>query len=100
MTHLATTLIRKIAQRDNQTLTIEWSDGLTGHYRLSDLQRCCPCAACVDEQTGARRPRDVHPDVRAVRVTNVGRYALRVQFTSGCSTGIYDFALLRKAFPL
>lgn len=90
--------IRKIEQKDNFTFSIMWSDGLQGDYRLSELQKRCPCAACVDEATGKRlvEEKNVKPDVRATRITSVGRYALRIQFTSGCSTGIYEFDLLHR----
>lgn len=90
--------VRSISQKDNHTFTIEWSDNKVCDYRLSDLQKQCPCAHCVDESTGKRMldPSTVKPDVRAVRVANVGRYALRIQFTSGCSTGIYSFDMLRS----
>jgi DUF971 family protein len=91
-------LVKKIRQKDNHTFTIEWSDGVAADYRLNDLQRMCPCAHCVDEMTGKRllNANSVRDDVRASRVINVGRYALRVQFTSGCSTGIYSFTMLRQ----
>jgi DUF971 family protein len=89
-------LIRTIQQRDNHSFTIQWSDGATHHFKLSELQRLCPCARCVDENTGQRRinPASVDENVRAITIRNVGRYALRIQFTSGCSTGIYDFDML------
>lgn len=90
-------LVRTIEQKDNHIFTIEWSDGATGTYRLSDLQRQCPCAKCVDEWTG--KPlldkNTVKNDVKARRIVSLGRYALRIEFTSGCSTGIYGFDLLR-----
>lgn len=90
-------VVRKIAQKDNHTFTIEWSDGLISDYRLSDLQKRCPCASCNDENTGQRLidEKSIKQDVKAKRMTSVGRYALRVEFTSGCSAGIYDFDLLR-----
>lgn len=91
-------LVKTIKQKDNHTFTIEWSDGKICNYRLSDLQKNCPCAACVDENTGKRM---VHPDridvnVRATRVSSLGRYAIKINFTSGCSNGIYGFDYLRK----
>lgn len=91
-------LVRAIKQKDNHTFTIEWSDGSICDYRLSELQKQCPCANCTDEWTGKRilNEASVKSDVRAVRITNVGRYALRIQFTSGCSTGIYGFDMLHK----
>lgn len=91
-------LVRSISQKDNHTFTIVWSDGKSCDYRLSDLQKCCPCANCIDEATGQRLLNEstVKSDVKAVRIANVGRYALRIHFTSGCSTGIYSFDLLRS----
>lgn len=89
-------LVRKILQKDNYTFTIEWSDSSVADYRLSDLQKRCPCANCTDEITGKRLldENSVKHDVKAVRIASVGRYALKIQFTSGCSTGIYSFDML------
>lgn len=90
--------IRGLQQKDNYTFTIEWSDGQIYHYRLSTLQKYCPCANCTDEVTGKRRndAKNLNDDVRAQRIVSVGRYALRIYFTSGCSKGIFDFNLLRR----
>lgn len=91
-------MIRSLVQKDNHTFTIEWNDGKIAEYRLSELQKQCPCARCVDELTGKRIVQEstINEDVRAKGIDKVGRYALRVEFTSGCSTGIYDFDMLRK----
>ncbi|WP_068467376.1 DUF971 domain-containing protein [Candidatus Protochlamydia phocaeensis] len=90
--------IHGITQEDNHTFSITWSDGQKQRFRLSDLQRVCPCANCVDEHTGKRRMDStiIRDDVRATAIRSVGRYALQIQFTSGCSTGIYSFDMLRK----
>jgi ATP-binding protein involved in chromosome partitioning len=85
--------IRHIFQKDQTRFTIEWTDGKLKDYRLSDLQRACPCAVCGEKKTGDVR---VDPEVEAVRIVNVGRYALRIEFTSGCSQGIYPFGFLHK----
>lgn len=91
-------LLLNIQQKDNYSFTIDWSDGTSATYSLSELQKKCPCANCNDEVTGKRvvDPATVQPDVRAVRIKNVGRYAMKIQFTSGCSTGIYDYNMLHK----
>ena len=91
-------LIKKIHQKDNVTFQIEWSDGITTDYRLGALQKSCPCAQCFDPATGKQLCNESQLDsnVRAVRLVNAGRYALRIDFTSGCSKGIYTFALLRQ----
>jgi len=91
-------LIKTIAQKDNHIFTIEWADGIAHDYRLSSVQKQCPCAGCNDEITGKKLldEKSIKEDVRAVRIVNVGRYALRIQFTLGCSNGIYGFDMLRK----
>lgn len=81
-------LIRRLEQEDSFNFIIEWSDGLVGRYRLSDLQNRCSCARCVNG------PKAVQLDVRAAHIFSVGRYALRIQYTSGCSAGIYSFDML------
>jgi DUF971 family protein len=89
--------VRQICQKDNYTFSIQWNDGLIQDFRLCDLQRNCPCAHCTDEMTGQRLvdPKTVSDDVKAIVIRSVGRYGLRIQFTSGCSTGIYSFDRLR-----
>ncbi len=98
MIRTAPILIRRIAQLDNHRFVVEWNDGKVGTYSLSELQRHCPCAGCVDEKSGRRvvDPAAVEDTVRCKTIRNVGRYALRIQFTSGCSNGIYGFDMLRQ----
>jgi DUF971 family protein len=90
--------IKAINQCDNHTFMIEWADGVIQRYRLCDIQRCCPCANCTDEFTGMPLldPNTVKDDVRAVKIKSIGKYGLQIQFTSGCSTGIYSFDQLRQ----
>lgn len=91
-------LISRIYQKDGHAFTIEWADGRTYDYTLSGLQKNCPCARCRDEKTGRSliAPSSLDPEVRAVRIHNLGRYALRIEFTSGCSRGVYTYAFLRE----
>lgn len=90
--------IRKIWQKNNYTFSIQWNDESIQDFRLSQLQRQCPCASCVDEITGQSLidPQRIPEDVRAVVIRSVGRYGIRIQFTSGCSTGIYSYNQLIK----
>jgi DUF971 family protein len=89
-------LIRRIIQKDRTQFTIEWTDGKIADYRLSDLQRQCFCARCRDERTGKILidRASVDDEVEAIRIVSVGRYALRIEFTSGCSQGIYTYSFL------
>lgn len=83
-------LIKRIVQKDNFHFTIDWSDGSSFDYRLSVLQKRCPCAKCHEQA------QIVDEEVRAKTIKSVGRYALRIQFTTGCSLGIYSYTMLRK----
>jgi DUF971 family protein len=85
--------IRDIRQVDSYTFVIEWSDEVLNFYRLSDLQRNCPCAGCHAENSEFAYGDE---DVKAISITNVGSYAIRITFASGCSRGIYDFQMLRQ----
>jgi DUF971 family protein len=85
--------VRTIKQRDNESFTIIWTDGCENHYNLAKLQQICPCASCRRVREAGQIPNNGR--VGAVRIVGVGRYALRIQFTTGCSNGIYDFEMLR-----
>lgn len=89
-------IVKKIDQIDNHAFSIEWADGVVTKYRLSDLQKACPCANCTDVKVvAAKKDEPLETDVRASSITSVGRYALRIQFTKGCSQGIFGFDMLR-----
>lgn len=90
--------VAKIWQKDNYTFSIQWNDGFIQDFRLSELQRNCPCAHCNDESTGKKLvdSKKIPDDLRAIFIRSVGRYGLRIQFTSGCSMGIYSFDRLRR----
>jgi DUF971 family protein len=90
--------VTQIWQKNNHAFSIRWNDGIVQDFKLCDLQRNCPCANCADEITGSRLldPQTVSDNVRAIVIRSVGRYGLRIQFASGCSTGIYSFDRLRK----
>lgn len=87
-------LIKKISQKDRFTFAIEWLDGLLSEFRLCDVQNHCPCIACREKRL--HKEINVYSDVKAFRIQSVGRYALRIEFTSGCSKGIYPYSLLRR----
>lgn len=91
--------IKEIRQKDNYTFSILWTDGEETEHRLSDLQKQCPCALCRDEISGKQivDPATLNKLVRARRIVSVGRYALRIEFTSGCSLGIFGFDFLRAS---
>lgn len=82
--------IHKIFQKDRTTFIIEWQDGKVSEYDLRDLQRNCPCAACVNKEI------NVDANLSAKGVQRVGTYGLQIAFTTGCSKGIYSFEFLKQ----
>lgn len=89
-----TLLVKKMWLADQHQLSIEWTDEAITTFRLSQLQARCPCAGCAEARKKGTLA--VDEQVRAESVINVGRYALRIFFNSGCSAGIYEFSWLRS----
>lgn len=81
---------KEIRQVDNYIFMISWTDGKSDFFKLSYLQRKCPCSFCLGQGQG------VEEEVKAVRIISVGSYALQIEFTSGCSKGIFTFSFLRS----
>ncbi|MFQ5698979.1 MAG: DUF971 domain-containing protein [Myxococcota bacterium] len=88
---------REIRQDGPGHLQIEWADGTCHRYPVRALRLACPCARCVEEMTGRPllREEDVPADVRPIRITPVGLYAIAIQWSDGHDTGIYTFEWLR-----
>ena len=84
--------IQAIHQNDRLEFTIEWTDGKLSHYIFKELQRRCNCAACSE-----KKREQVEEDVEGIRIENVGNYALKITFSSGCSKGIYPVSFLRRS---
>jgi ATP-binding protein involved in chromosome partitioning len=83
---------------DDGNLILEWADGVKGKVSPYDLRINCPCASCIDEDTGKRTldPKQVPLDIKINGYQTVGRYALAFDFTDRHDTGIYRFDMLRE----
>mgnify|MGYP003580206581 CR=1 FL=1 len=91
----------QIAQAGRDKLRIVWSDGHESVYPVRELRLACPCAHCVEEFTGRPllKTEGVPEDVKPVRISPVGRYALSFEWSDGHSSGIYTFEYLRGICP-
>lgn len=76
---------------NSDKIKIEWVDGLVREYEGREVQRYCPCIVCRDI-----KDQGLQDKVEIKEVTAVGKYGLKIQFSHGCSSGIYPFAMLRK----
>jgi DUF971 family protein len=58
-----------------------------------ELRFECPCAVCVDENTGKRviTRESIKPGIRVLGANIIGRYALQYDWSDGHSTGMYHF---------
>jgi len=86
----------EIGRADQHDVRIRWSDGAEKVYLARPLRLKCPCAMCVDEDTGLRILKDpgVPLDVHPVKIEPVGRYAIAIQWSDGHNTGIYTWEWL------
>lgn len=82
--------IEKISRVEEYSFSVEWSDGQVDHFSFYELQQACPCQRCVAQETKSDK------EVRALKIEKVGRYALRILFTSGCSMGMFTLPFLRE----
>lgn len=84
--------VREINKEDRYHFSIKWLDGKESLYRSCDVQRLCPCVKCSQN----RETLKVDPHAEVEQIARVGRFGLQLQFTKGCSQGIYSFSLLRE----
>ncbi len=77
---------------------IVWSDGKTSLASFKDLRYLCPCAHCVDENTGRRliTKESIRDDVAPQKVQTVGNYAVNIHWSDNHSTGLYGYDYLRR----
>lgn len=101
MTEAAKPVPVEIGRANQYDVKVKWQDGHESVYPARELRLKCPCAACVDEMTGALRliASSVPQSVQPLKVELVGRYAISLTWSDGHNTGIYPFEYLRKLCP-
>ncbi len=88
-----------LSLRDDQTLVIDWSDGLRRVYDVRELRGHCPCATCNTERSRAgseTAPLGLGQKITVQEMTPVGNYAYNIHFSDGHTTGIYPLDFLRS----
>ncbi|MFN4225152.1 MAG: gamma-butyrobetaine hydroxylase-like domain-containing protein [Hyphomonas sp.] len=79
-----------------QELAADWDDGLSGRVSYRTLRLESPSAEVQGHGKGAKPPPPAVPDdIRVLKAEPVGRYALRLFFSDGHSSGLYTWGLLR-----
>ena len=82
-------------------LALAWGDGKEDYINLRKLREACPCAVCQGEPDAMGyvvKPTVTHTEksFQALRMQQVGGYALQITWADGHSSGIYSYDLLRK----
>ena len=80
--------ISEVRQKDAHHMEISIEGGWA-ILSLALIQENCPCARCKIKKKCA-------VDVALLEFSRVGRYAVRLTFSSGCSQGIYPLSLLQR----
>ncbi len=84
-------------ENNNTSINFEWKDGTKSSVDVYSLRTQCPCAVCVDENSGQRilKPEQIPLTIKALSLKAVGRYGISIQFSDGHNTGIYTFKRLK-----
>ena len=83
-------------------LAVVWDDGHESVLSSRELRTSCPCAECrVKAGSGAPGPAPSGLSLamappRLIGSEEVGRYAVRLLWSDGHSTGLFEFPLLRR----
>lgn len=99
-----TQLMLRSLKGDAQSLTLEWSDGVTQQITWRALRDNCPCAHCKTKR--AEPPPPVNPfnilkpseaaPLKANSMKPAGNYAYAIDFSDGHNSGIYSLEYLRE----
>ena len=104
----------KIHVSSGAGVDITWADNHTSHYDFAYLREECPCATC-NEKRDQDQPHKhpganavpisspalpmFKPKIRAQSATQVGNYAVQINFNDGHNTGIFSYDHLRTICP-
>jgi DUF971 family protein len=80
-----------------QELLAEFEDGRSGRVDYRTLRLESPSAEVQGHGSGPKPPPPVVPaDIKVVKAEPVGRYAVRLFFSDGHSSGLYTWNILRS----
>jgi DUF971 family protein len=89
----------------DRAMTIQWGDGHRSVYPFDLLRKECPCAVCREARAATDDlfkvvTNTVGPgEVTVTGAEQVGRYAVRFNWSDGHNTGIYSYEYLRAICP-
>ena len=88
-------------ERSGEYCIVRFDDGSS--YKLSylSIRSRCQCAKCKPRQVNEQRIIELEEEISRLilekpKVELVGRYGIRFEWPTGCSSGIHSFTHLRK----
>ena len=89
--------VKLVFRKSAQELFAEFDDGKSGTISYKRLRENSPSAEVRGHGGGPPPPQKPVPDdINVVQAEPVGRYAVRIVFTDGHDTGLYDWGLIRQ----
>jgi len=79
----------KIEKRDGGGVDLVWSDDIRQSIAACTLEKLCPCTLCK----GAEKNTNACIGIDSIQL--IGSFAMKFQFSKGCSHGIYSFGMIR-----
>jgi DUF971 family protein len=101
----------KIQVSSGAGVDITWADNHVSHYDFAYLREECPCATCNEKRDEKQRhgagnaPAQspllpmYKPKIKAQSASQVGNYAIQINFNDGHNTGIFSYEHLRTICP-
>tara|TARA_B110000263_G_scaffold137450_1_gene119251 strand:+ start:205 stop:546 length:342 start_codon:yes stop_codon:yes gene_type:complete len=88
-------------ERGEESCVLRFADKKSFKLDYLKVRLACPCAACKPRQENQQLILDFNESLMRMQMTKpivglIGRYAIRFEWPSGCSSGLYSFKLLRK----
>lgn len=88
-------------KRKDTYCILEFSDGNVFELDYLEVRKNCQCAKCKPRQVNEKMKIEFVEEISRMmlvkpKVEQVGNYALRFEWPTGCSSGIHSFEHLRK----
>ena len=89
--------VKLVFRKSEGALFAEFDDGKSGSVSYKRLREQSPSAAVRGHGSGPPPPQAPVPDdISVLRADPVGRYALRIVFSDGHDSGLYNWDLIRQ----
>ena len=88
-------------ERGDEDCILRFGDGASFKLSYVSIRSRCQCAKCKPRQENEQRIIELEEEISRLmlekpKVELVGRYGIRFEWPTGCSSGIHSFSHLRK----